>query len=369
MSNIFDYLEWRGDISFDEDPFNEVDNLVLSELAYADFEGVVPCEKGSVPVGKVRDAFFAKYPRSLIHEDSSHIAKAPLLMDGMASGRRFGTARMTGYADIVDTDEVVQMAAVTFLLSDGTAYVAFRGTDSTVVGWKEDFNMSWLPETEGQRRAVEYLNVIGRRIRRPLRVGGHSKGGNFAVYASAFCSRSVRDRIIGVYTNDGPGFRPEVMESVEYKSILPKVISIVPDTSVIGMLLTSDVRHRYIKSSGKGLEQHDALTWQVVRDRFASSEPSELGLFIMKSQKDWLSKLGDRDRELFVNTLFSLFEATGMETFDQMAARRLKAASDMISGMKAMPKDRRKEMTRIIAELLRSGGETAWETLTDRAAP
>ena len=366
MSSIFDYLEWRGDISFDEDPFNEVDNVVLSELAYVGFGGIVPCEKGSVPVGKVRDAFFAKYPRSLIHEDSSHIVKAPLLMDGMASGRRFGAARMTGYADIVDTDEVVQMAAVTFLLGDGTAYVAFRGTDSTVVGWKEDFNMSYLPETEGQRRAVEYLNAIGRRIRRPLRVGGHSKGGNFAVYASAFCSRSVRDRIIGVYTNDGPGFRPEVMESDEYKSILPKVTSIVPDTSVIGMLLTSKVRHRFIKSSGRGIAQHDALTWQVVRDRFASSEPSELGLFIMKSQRDWLGKLEDRDRELFVSTLFSLFEATGMETFDQMADRKLKAAAEIRNSMKQLPKEKQKEMNRIIGELLRSGGVTAWETLTEK---
>ena len=231
MSNIFDYLEFRGDIPLEREPFNEVDNLVLSELAYVSFEGIVPCDGSAVPVADVRDAFFAVHPREEIREDSNHIVRAPLLLDGMASGRRFGTAEIMGYADIVDTDEMVQMSAVTFLLSDGTAYVAFRGTDSTVVGWKEDFNMSWLPETEGQRRAVWYLNETGKRLDRPLRVGGHSKGGNFAVYASAFCDSRIRDRIREVYTNDGPGFRPEVMETKEYRSVLPKVISIVPGTS------------------------------------------------------------------------------------------------------------------------------------------
>ena len=366
MSNIFDYLEWRGDVPFDEDPFNEVDNLVLSELAYVSFEGIVPCDGTSVPVADVREAFFAAHPRELIREDSSHIVKAPLLMDGMASGRRFGTAELMGYADIVDTDEMVQMAAVTILLGDGSAYVAFRGTDTTVVGWKEDFNMSYLPETEGQRRAVWYLNETGKRVERPLRVGGHSKGGNFAVYASAFCGRKIRDRIIEVYTNDGPGFRPEVMEREEYKSILPKVISIVPSTSVIGMLLTSDVRHRFIKSTGGGVAQHDALTWKVVHDRFVSSEPSELGLFIMKSQKDWLSKLGDRDRELFVNTLFSIFESTGMGTFNEMGLNKLRAASEIWSSMKGMPKEKQKEMNRIIGELLLSGRDAALEAITDK---
>ena len=366
MSNIFDYLEWRGDVPFDEDPFNEVDNVVLSELAYVSFDGIVPCDGTAVPVDQVRDAFFAVHPRSAIHEDDNHIVKSPLLLDGMAAGRRFAAAGLTGYVDIVDNDEMVQMSAVTVLLDDGTAYVAFRGTDSTVVGWKEDFNMSYLPETEGQRRAVWYLNETGKRTDRPLRVGGHSKGGNFAVYASAFCDKSIRDRIIEVYTNDGPGFRPEVMETEEYRSILPKVTSIVPDTSVIGMLLTSDVRHRYIKSSGIGFTQHDAQTWKVVHNRFASSEPSELGLFIMKSQKDWLRKLGDRDRELFVNTLFSLFEATGMDTFDEMSVRRLKAAAEIRNGMKMMPKDKQREMNRIIGELLLSGGEAALKAFADK---
>lgn len=365
MSNIFDYLVWRGDAPLEKDPFNEVDNVVLSELAYAGFGGIVPYDGSAVPIRQVRDAFFAAHPRERISGSASHIVKAPLLMDGMTSGRRFGSAELTGYVDIVDTDDMVQMAAVTFLLDDGTAYVAFRGTDFTIVGWKEDFNMSYLPVTEGQRRSVRYLNEIGRRVDRPLRVGGHSKGGNFAVYASAFCDEEIRDRIIEVYTNDGPGFRPEVMETEQYRSILPKVISIVPDTSVIGMLLTSDVKHRYIRSSAPGIGQHDPLTWRVIHDRFVSSEPSELGLFIMKSQRDWLSKLSDGDRELFVNTLFSILESTGVETFDQMAVRKLRAVQDIRNSMKRLSKEKQKEMNRIVAELILSGRDAAVEKLAE----
>lgn len=365
MGNILDYLEWRGDLAFDADPFNEVDNLVLSELAYVSFDGLVPPAPAetAVPLKEVRKAYFDMHSRKAIRRDSNHIVRAPLLMDGMSAGKRFGSAGLTGYVNTVKADETAQMSAVTFLLGDGTAYVAFRGTDTTIVGWKEGFNMSYLPETEGQRRAVGYLNRIGKSIGRPLRVGGHSKGGNFAVYASAFCDREIRDRIIGIYTNDGPGFRDEVMETEAYRSILPKVVSIVPDTSIIGMLLTSDVKHRYIKSSAGGLVQHDTFSWEVTADHFVSSKPSELGLFIKKSQKDWLSKISDSDRELFVNTLFSLLESTGMETFDEMSERKLRAAAEIRSSMKEMPKDLQKTMNRILGELLLSGRDAALEAI------
>jgi len=366
MSSIFDYLEWRGDISFDVDPFNEVDNLVLSELAYTCFDGTVPYDGEAVPLSEVRNAYFRKHPRSAIREDSDHIAKAPLLMDGMVSGKRFADTFLTGYVDIVDRDEAVQMAAVTILLGDGSAFIAFRGTDGTIAGWKEDFRMSYLQETEGQRRAVWYLNETGKRVKRPLRLGGHSKGGNFAVYASAFCDKRIRKRIKGVYTNDGPGFRPEVMATDEYRSILPLVTSIVPDTSVIGMLLTSDVAHRFVKSEASVIAQHDPLTWEVMRNSFVESKPSDLGLFIKNSQKGWLRKLDDRERELFVDTLFSILEAAGVHSLEQLGEKKLKALSDIRSSMKEIPKDKQKEMNRIIAELLHSSSEAAREMLTKK---
>jgi hypothetical protein len=283
-----------------------------------------------------------------------HFVRAPLLMDDMLKGSRFRDTVLTKYVDIINSDKDMQMAAVTFLLSDGSAYVAFRGTDTTVAGWKEDFNMSYMPETEGQRSAVRYLNEVGAEISGPIRVGGHSKGGNFAIYASAFCDREIQDRIITVYTNDGPGFRNEVMEREAFKRILPKVVSIVPDTSIIGMLLTSNVGHVVVKSRERGLRQHDALTWLVRRNRFNTAKQSALGSFINKSQKEWLSNIDDESREMFVNTLFSFFEATGMTTFDEMIVNRRTSAKKIMDAIKNLPKEKRAMLMAAMAGLLQS---------------
>ena len=365
MGNIFDYLEWRGDLAFALDPFNDVDNLVLSELSYVDFDGMVLYAGEPVTLAKVRDMYFSEHPASEIKKDGDHIAKAPLLMNGMLTGERFASAMMTGYVNRVDTESELQMAAVTFLLDDGTAYVSFRGTDSSVVGWKEDFNMSYKPVTPGQKAAASYLSDIGSRIDRPLRVGGHSKGGNFAVYASAFCDEAVRERIIRVYTNDGPGFRSELMDTEEYKAVVPKVRSIVPETSIIGHLLRSEFDHTYIRSNGIGLGQHDALTWLVERNGFVSCGQSGLGSIITRSQRDWLSKINDEERESFVNTLFSIFDGEGMESFGEMSNQKRRTLDTILSNIKNMPKERQQEATRILGELMLSSKDAALDALSD----
>lgn len=365
MADIFDYLRWRGDVPFTADPFNEVDNLVLAELAYTEYDGILDDSFRKISIRTADKRYFKVHSRDEAKKSSNHIVKAPLLMDGMISGGRFCDVKLTKYLDIINADQDMQIAAVTCLLNDGSAYVAFRGTDSTLVGWKEDFNMSYLPDTEGQRRAVCYLNEVGAKFKGPFRVGGHSKGGNFAVYASAFCNKEVQDRIIKVYTNDGPGFRREVMSREGYKRILPKVVSIVPDTSIIGMLLTSKVKHIVVKSSEKGLIQHDAMTWQIERNRFEEAKPSAIGMFIKDSQQDWLRKISDESREMFVNTLFSLFEATGMSTFGEMKVNILKAAERILSTANELPKERQEEVKRILAELIQSSTEEIKDRLSD----
>lgn len=365
MADIYDYLKWRGDIPFTADPFNEVDNLVLAELAYTDFDGVLSDSFRKISVRTADARYFKMHSREEAENSSNHFVRAPVLMDGMLSGRRFSDMQLMKYLDVVNADKDMQISAVTCLLNDGSAYVAFRGTDTTIVGWKEDFNMSYLPDTEGQLSAVRYLNGIGARFRGPIRVGGHSKGGNFAVYASAFCNKEVQDRIIKVYTNDGPGFRKEVMSREGYKRILPRVVSIVPETSIIGMLLTSNVEHIVVMSSDKGINQHFADTWQIERNRFVETKPSALGLFIRDSQQDWLSKIDDESREMFVNTLFSLFEATGMDTFSEMKGNMVKAAERIFSSLKGLSKERQKEMRDIIDGLLQSSTQEAKDRLSE----
>lgn len=348
-----------------EDPFNEVDNLVLAEVSYTYMDGLVPEDGTMISVKDLDRLYFDKHPREDIRPDGGHIERAPLLLDGMAGGSRFAGAKVSDYVDIVDGKQDMQMAAVTFHLSDGTIYVAFRGTDNSVVGWKEDFNMSYRPVTEGQKKAVEYLNRVGAETRKPIRVGGHSKGGNFAVYAAAFCDPAVRKKIVQVYTNDGPGFRKEVLSTENSREVLPKVMSIVPETSIIGMLLTSRVRHTVVASSGRGFEQHDALTWQVRKNRFERAELSELARYIRKAQRDWLSEIDDETRESFVTTLFSIFEATGLETFGEISRKRKEVDDMVVTALLRLPKEKRRELGRVFGKLIKSTGKVVWSAISD----
>ncbi|MBQ8075232.1 MAG: DUF2974 domain-containing protein [Oscillospiraceae bacterium] len=359
MATIFDYLEWRGDVPFSIDPFHEVDNLVLAELAYTDYRGIIPDDGTEISLPDAYHAFYERHTREEILADKSFIGKAPLLMDGMVSGSRFGEVKLCRYIDERDVRLEAQISAVTYLLPDGTAYVAFRGTDGSVVGWKEDFNFSFLSETEGQSRAIQYLNEVGCALQCPLIVGGHSKGGNLAVYASAFCESSVRDRILTVYSNDSPGFRQSIVESPEYQQLLPKIKSIIPDTSIIGLLLSSKSEHHVIKSSASGILQHDALTWQVKRNRFVEAQLSPTASLIRRTMGEWLEQMDDETRESFTDTVFAPLEATGAETFGEISDQKWKGIETVLEAAVHLPKEKQKEALRLLGQLGQIGTQAA----------
>ena len=218
--NIEDYLAQYADIPFSESPFNEADSLVLCELIYTDLRGLVP-PGGSIGLRELRNKFFRNHSREELKKQTSYFARAPLMMDIMVPGARFGGMKVCNYVSILDDSAEVQMTAMTFMLGDGTAYVCYSGTDRSISGWKEDFKFSYMKETEGQKLAAKYLTDAAGLTDRPLRVGGHSKGGNFAVYASSFAGSSIQDRITKVYTFDGPGFRDEITETENYRRIVP----------------------------------------------------------------------------------------------------------------------------------------------------
>ena len=358
--NLFDYLDWRGDVPFSVDPFNEVDNLLLAQLVYTEFEGI-GLDGRVVSIQEAREWFFEKHTREEVLSDSSFTAKSAFLMDEMARGKRFAGTKLCNYLKLTDKEKATQVSAITFLLEDGTTYVAFRGTDSTLVGWKEDLNLSYLEETEGQKRAVEYLNEAGKDAKVIL-VGGHSKGGNFAVYASAFCEKEVQDKITCVYSNDGPGFREEVLEREGYQRILPKVVSIVPDASVVGMLLSSKSKPRVIKSKAIGILQHDGFTWEILRNHFVEAELSDMGLLSEAALGDWLEKLDDDTRRSFTGTVFDILESTGAETTTDMGESVWKSLESMFTTTKELPAEKQKELLRVGKELVVSSGKAAVKT-------
>lgn len=363
MANMTDYLDWRGDVPLSVSPFNEVDNLILSHVAYTDFGGIVSASGEAVPLSSVHEAFFQRHDREELIAEDTVMSRSSLLLDPLVTGPRFGGMKLCFYIDEFDADKAKQISAVTFLLDDGTAYVAFRGTDNSITGWKEDFNLSYLPETEGQKRALAYLDRVSASLSRPLRVGGHSKGANFAVYASALCRE--QDRIIAVYSNDGPGFHSEFIQSEAYQSILPRVLSILPDTAVIGLLLCSSAQRHVVKSSAFGIYQHDGFSWLVSRDRFVDAELSETAKFLDQTLDDWIDSMDLDSRRFFTETLFALIEATGKESFHDIRTSKLKSTEAILSSIRSLAKEDQAEMLRITGQLIQSGGHAALAQLPE----
>ena len=356
MANVCDYLAWRKDVPFSVSPFNEVDSLVLSEFMYTDLRGCVPEDGARVTIEEARSRYWETHERERIRPDDFS-RMAPLLMDDMADSARFGGTELSWFYDVVDAEAEVQLAAVTFFLPDGTAFVAFRGTDSTIVGWKEDFIMSYLAETEGQRRAAAYVNEHLADSRLPLRLGGHSKGGNLAVYAAVRARAEIRARIKRVYNNDGPGFLEAFTQSEAYREMVPRIVCTVPEDCLIGSLLTSGVYQHVVKSSAFGIMQHDGFSWQVLGPRFVEApKRSESSLLMETTLREWLSAIGEEDRRQFVNSLFSLLESTGADTLSQIRQEKMRALANMAKMLDTMGKEQREAIWNPLLRLFKTGG-------------
>lgn len=366
MANILDYLEWRSDVPLSVDPFNEVDNLVLSELVYTDFRGIVSVDGGAVPLRDAAKAFFQSHDREEILASKSFTARAPLLMEKMLEGERFRDVKLCWYLDETDTEQEMQLAAATFLLPNGSAYVAFRGTDGTLVGWREDANLSYQRETEGQRRSAEYLNRVGERLDGAFYVGGHSKGGNMAVFAAARCETALQERILTVYNNDGPGFHEETLQTEGYRRILPKIVRIIPDTSVIGLMLSSLAENRVVKSAQNGIFQHDGFSWEVSRNRFVEAELSDASQWFDRFLSDWLTHTDDESRRAMTQIVFSLFESTGADSFREIGQQKWKSAEAILAAMVKLPREKQQEALSFIKELGARGGQTVAEYISSR---
>ena len=366
MSNIFDYIDWRGDIPFAVDPFNDVDNLIMAMLSYVDFEGVVPGPgvDVKVPITDVAERYFSLHTDEEIMARETFTKLTPFLLRKMAASVRYSKTELSGYVNIISQDENEQMSAVAIYLEDGSTYASFRGTDHTIIGWKEDFMLSYTSRTPGQIHAAAWMDQNFRFSDRPVLVGGHSKGGNFAVYASAFCTQETRDKIKVIYSNDGPGFTADVLETSEYKEILPRVVSILPEESFFGLLMYSDYENRVIKSSEKGVYQHDGMSWQVLgRDFVAAEKLSENSLFMDKTVTKWVEGFTPEERKTFVDAVFGLVDSAGAETIGDLNRSRVKTYTDIIKSFAALPKDQQGMIRSTLNALVRSGADVLMDQI------
>ena len=309
MSNMMDYLAWRGDIALDYSPLNDVDSLIIASLSYLTY----PEENGLI-----RDLALTVPP--VDENQFAYVHEIRAMLSAAAMTERFAGIRMHNPVAVTDQSRDMQFAAVTFDLPDGAHYVAFRGTDSTIVGWREDFNMAFESPVPAQAAAVQYLAETAARTEGPLIIGGHSKGGNLAVYAAAHADPTAQSRIRRIYSFDGPGLDDATMASEGYARIARKIRSFIPQRSVVGLLLAYHPDYTVIKSDGVGLLQHDSFTWQVLgTDFIAVTELDVSSQVVDQTVHAWLSKVSPEKRRVFVNTIFDVLEATGANTVKEVA--------------------------------------------------
>lgn len=304
MTNVFDYLLWRGDLTLEQSPFQDVDGLILSCLSYHYYTEVLK-QYDAAPV-RIED--LAKKVNALPEEKLRvRDPQDAALLQLVGKSRRFQNMEVCLYVDHVDAEKEAQFSAITILLGDGTFFVAYRGTDTSLVGWKEDFNMSFLDFVPAQIMSAIYLLYAAQNLSGAIRIGGHSKGGNLAVFAAAVCPRKTQDRILCVYNYDGPGFQEGMLRFQGYNDIIPKVHSFVPQSAVIGMLLSHQGGYTVVRSSEKGLLQHDPYSWDILGADFVRLEAvSKESQFWDKTLKNWLNSLSQQKREKFVDALFEL---------------------------------------------------------------
>lgn len=358
MANILDYLDWRGDLTFAQSPFNEIDNLLLSQLVYVDLAGIVPGpeSKEKIRVAEASRIFFATHDEQKIMEKVSMTKTAMYVLKKMAESERYKDAMLGGYVNNISIEEQSQFAVVCVYLGDKSLFVAFSGTDDTIVGWRENFNMSYLGATPGQMKAVEYLNHMVGIGQWKVRVGGHSKGGNLAVYSAVHCKPLIKRKIISVYSNDGPGFSQEMVLSEAYQEMIPKIFTYTPETSIVALLLEHEEEVRVVKSSNVGVGQHDAMSWEVIGTHFVYSDKvTERSIFIDETMKTWLMDIDASQREEIVNAIFAILDELNIQTVDDFTHLKLADLQEANKLRKNLPVETQELLTHAIKLLFKTG--------------
>ena len=344
MGTILDYLNWRLDVPLKLSPFNPVDNLVLSVFSYLPLDG---CE--------------GKTLREIAPKVCAREQNAPYreLVRLMGLGDRFGSMRLIRFLDLFSVEEEEQFAAVAVDLMDGTCFAAYRGTDATLVGWKEDFNMGFADEVPAQRESVNFLADVAGRFEGPIRVGGHSKGGNLAVYASLFAEDDVRKRILEIYNNDGPGLTAKMQECPFYCEIEPRIKTYLPQTAIIGMLMEHAENYQVVRSEGVGIMQHDPFTWQTARNDFVKEGGLRAGsLYVDKTIKQWVASVSQEDRKAFIDAVYRILSSTGAKSVNDLFVGWRRNLGAILTETTGFDPETRKLLRKVVALLFASGAKS-----------
>ena len=349
-NNIFTYLKWRGDLLTKDNPFNEIDALILCEMVYVRFEGIVPGlgEEESITIADAAQKYTVSKAKNILW----YAEKEELFLE-LARSPRFANMAMSNYVSTTDAKQQQQFAAMHIQVAPNLTFIAFRGTDDTIVGWRENFNMSYMMPVPAQQSAVDYVNQTAKGVFRKYWLGGHSKGGNLAIYSAMFCNPKLQKKIIKINSFDGPGFNRKVVNEESYLAIKEKISAYVPVASIVGMLMEHEEDYKVVESSGFSIVQHEGLTWNICGTEFELAEDvDKFSRHLSITTKSWLSKIPPEERRDFVNTIFDVFEQAEIKTLADISKLDMKKTGILLKTVSKVPHEQRELVGKLIKMLI-----------------
>ena len=348
MANMLDYLVWRGDIPLSVVPWGGVDGLICAQFSYLDFHGGQDTKGWTLEELNRIDA--------LQEGTSNSFAGRKAVFQKMAESARFSETRMHHAIALTDPEIEMQFSAMCLDLPDGTTCVAFRGTDNTIVGWREDFNMAYQTRVPAQEAATLYLTRAAGLSDRPLRIVGHSKGGNLAVYASACVSKKIQKRIESIWSYDGPGMNREMSQTEGFGRIRERIHSYVPQTSIIGMLMDYYEPYTVVHSTASGISQHDPMTWQIYGPQFVTlPNVDQTAKVTRDTLHNWLQNSTPEQRADFVDVLFRLVDTTKATRMSDLTGEKFRSLLTMVGNRKEVNPEARRVFNRLMAQAVTLG--------------
>lgn len=331
MSGLFRYLQAYGDQTISTMKINDVDLLIMAQLAQFSLVGDSP---EGISLRDALTRWEAEPVQPLDRRFGNEAKNDRELARLLLAGRRFSTMRLIATRSVSDGDREMRFAGIAILLGDGTVVVSYRGTDSTVIGWKESCHLALMNPIPSQTESIFFLRDVAAMTKEPIRLCGHSKGGNIAVYAACMCESAVRDRIQDILSFDGPGFDFDMAYSLRYQAIADRVRLVVPGSSIVGLLFEQRAEPRFISSKKPLLMQHDPYNWQTAGADFAPARrQSIISAYFTKVLRSFFAALPLSSRADFIEALFHLFEATGAKTFPELLEKFPKNAVRIVRAL------------------------------------
>lgn len=332
MGTIFSYIEKYGDKSYTIEKFNDIDNLVYSELAYIDFKDIVSEGREMITLQDAANLFFRTYTYKEYAKFGIAFRDSYKLLMAIKDKERYKHNLLYNY--VYKGDRESQFSAMCIKVKGKFTYVTFEGTDHLLSGWKEDFALSYEFPVRCQKSAIEYIKNCLSITDHTVYIGGHSKGGNLAMVAGMYAKPFDYVRIKKIYCNDGPGFREEQLNSEEYKRIEKKIVCIMPNYTVVGILLNKKCNSIVVKSTRKDVLSHALCTW-CINDKELERVPlSRFSKNIETSMNDWINNYTDEERRFLTDTLFNaLYDASIEDLYDIVNLKKIINVIKSVKGM------------------------------------